>query len=147
MAPLVVLLVVFAIAWLVLRRRGGAFLAARIALAAMLVLTGAAHFTDTDELAAMVPPFVPAPALVVYATGLAELALAVLLVVLDAPVLGWVLALFFVALLPANIYSAVEGVGLGARGVDYLWFRVPLQALFIAWSLVATRALGPGRRR
>jgi uncharacterized membrane protein len=141
MTPLIVLLATFAIALLALRRRGDPRLAARIALAAMLVVTGISHFTMTAALAAMVPPVIPWPVGVVYATGIAELAFAALLLARPGPRLGWLLAAFLVALLPANIYSAIADTGYGASGAAYLWFRVPLQVLFIAWALAATGAL------
>lgn len=141
MEPLVTLLVVFAVASLWLGRRRNLALAGRIALAAMLVLTGASHFTMTEALAQMVPPGLPDPVLLVLATGVLELALALALIVRPSRALGWVLAGLFVALLPANIHSAIAGVGYGGHGVAYLWFRIPLQALFIGWALVSTRVL------
>ena len=150
MAPLLTLIVTFAAAraWTGARRhRGAGARAARAALAAMLVLTGMAHFVSTDAMAQMLPPFLPFATALVYATGLLELAAAALLlwrITHPTPWLGWALAAFFLALLPANVYSAVAEVGLGGHGPVYLWFRVPLQVLFIGWALVATGAL---RRR
>ena len=146
MTPLVTLLVVFAVASLWLRRRGNLALAGRIALAAMLVLTGASHFTMTEALAQMIPPALPEPVLLVLVTGVLELALALALLVRPSRALGWVLAALFVALLPANVHSAIAGVGYGAHGAAYLWFRIPLQVLFIGWALVSTGVLKLQRR-
>ena len=140
MAPLITLLVTFAIAAFVLRSRRDLRLAGRVALAVMLIVTGGAHFTDTASLVAMVPAQVPAATAMVYLTGVAEFVFAALLLVRESPVLGRVLALFFVLLFPANIYSALAEVGLGGHGASYLWFRVPLQILFIVWALVCTNA-------
>ena len=159
MAPLITLLVTFAVAraWTGARSdRDPGARAARIALAAMLILTGVTHFVSTEALARMVPPFLPGAVAIVYATGVFELAAAALLLrrVADpTPWLGWILAGFFLSLLPANIYSAVAETGLGGHGLEYLWFRVPLQVLFIGWTLVATgavrrrRAAPPATRR
>ncbi|MEM9071368.1 MAG: hypothetical protein AAGE52_22875 [Myxococcota bacterium] len=146
MAPLLTLLVTFAVArfWTRGRHPDPTLRAARIAMAAMLVLTGAAHFASTEAMVQMVPAFLPGPVAIVYATGVLELAVAALLlwrVTRPTPWLGWCLAAFFVALLPANIYTAVAEVGLGGHGPAYLWFRVPLQLLFIGWALVATDAV------
>lgn len=151
MAPLVTLLVTFVVAraWTGARRHPDpGRRAARAALAVMLVLTGVAHFVSTEAMVQMVPPFLPGAVAIVYATGLAELAAAGWLlarVARPAPGLGWALAAFFAALLPANVYSAVAEVGLGGHGPAYLWFRVPLQLLFIGWALVATEVV-PRRR-
>jgi uncharacterized membrane protein len=46
---------------------------------------------------------------------------------------SWCLIAFFVAVLPANVYGALNRVGVGEHGPAYLWFRVPLQVLFIGW--------------
>jgi uncharacterized membrane protein len=52
---------------------------------------------------------------------------------------GWLLILFFILILPANIYAAVRHIDYQkatteGNGLHYLWFRVPLQLLFIAWA-------------
>lgn len=147
MAPLVTLLATFVVAraWVGARRHPDpAARAARIALGTMLVLTGIAHFTSTEAMVRMVPPFLPARASIIYATGVLELGVAAALFARfdrRTPWLGWALAAFFVTLLPANIYSAVAETGLGGHGAGYLWFRLPLQGLFIGWALAATGAL------
>src|SRR5690606_10416719 len=82
----------------------------------------------------------PARTFLVHATGVAEFAFALLLLWRPSPALGWVLVAFFLALLPANIYSALHHVGLGGHGPAYLWFRVPLQLFFIAWAAQVTGA-------
>jgi len=51
---------------------------------------------------------------------------------------GWWLIVFFVLMLPANINAAVKKIDYEkgtytGSGPLYLWFRVPLQVLFIAW--------------
>ena len=147
MVPLITLLATFAVAriWSGARRyRDPGLCAARTALAAMLVLTGVAHFVATEAMVQMLPPFLPGASTIVYATGALELIAAALLlwrVARPMPWLGWALAAFFSGLLPVNVYSAVAEVGLGGHGPAYLWFRVPLQLLFIVWALVATGAL------
>lgn len=141
MAPLIALIVTYAAGYVVFRNRPDHTLAGRLALAAMLGVTGVAHFTATDALASMVPPIVPYPVAVVHVTGIAELLFAVLLVARPSPLLGWILVAFLVAVLPANIYAAVYEVGLGGRGAAYLWFRVPLQIFFIAWAAYFTGAV------
>jgi uncharacterized membrane protein len=119
------------------------------ALAVMLVFTGAAHFVPDsvtvmpshDDLTAMVPPFVPAPDLMVYATGVLELAGAAGLVLRATRRLaGRCLALLFVCLIPANIHAAAAGIPLNGDPATPLWFRIPEQAVYIAVALWATRS-------
>lgn len=141
MAPLIALIVTYAAGRLAFRNRPDRTLPGRLALAIMLVVTGVAHFTATDALAAMVPPIVPWPVAVVHVTGIVELLFALLLVIRPTPLLGWTLVAFFVAILPANVYSAVNEVGFGGRGAAYLWFRGPLQLFLIAWAAYFTGAV------
>src|SRR6188508_3462875 len=92
MAPLIVMLA----AWLVARLAGTAGLwvqadswtgALRIALAAMFVFTAVSHFhpRTRPDLIRMVPPRLPAPTLLVTATGVLEFIGAVGLLLPHAP--------------------------------------------------------------
>jgi uncharacterized membrane protein len=137
MAPFVVLCIV-----LLLARAAGALgvrglaswpAATRLGLAAMLCFTAAAHFAPMRaDLVAMVPPWVPRPELVVFLTGLLELAGAVGLLVprtRRAAAVG--LILFLVAVFPANVHAAREGVLLRGEPATPLLPRTLLQLLFI----------------
>lgn len=120
------------------------------ALALMLFMTASAHFVpgdvtvmpNHDDLEAMVPPAVPFGSAMVYLTGVLELLGAIGLVVARTrKPAGICLALLFVALLPANIYAAIEHVEFAGDPATPLWQRIPEQALYIA---VALWSAGPG---
>lgn len=140
MAPLIVLLATFGIVAVVRATLAPPWLdfglCGRIAMSAMLLLTGPSHFFMTDEMVQMLPSWVPERVTIVYVTGVLEiLAAAGLLVPATATLTTWCLVAFFVAVLPANIHAALTRAGIGGHGPAYLWFRVPLQAVFIAWVL------------
>ncbi|MEU4573696.1 MULTISPECIES: hypothetical protein [Nonomuraea] len=114
-------------------------------LAVMLVLTASAHFVPAGvtfmpnhaSMVAMMPPFVPFPSFMVYATGVLELAGAAGLVLgATRRAAGLCLALFFLLVLPANVYAAVADV----PDASPLWLRVPEQVLYIAVALWAADA-------
>ncbi len=111
----------------------------RYALAVMLLFTGSAHFTSVKEiLVRMAPPWVPEPRLVIFVTGILEIlgAIGLLIPGLQRPA-GIALGLFFIAVLPANIYAAHAGLLLGGQPATPVWIRVPIQMVFIAlawWS-------------
>jgi uncharacterized membrane protein len=154
MAPLVVLLLVYAISLAILRVRGREIapgLAGRTALAAMFAFTGVSHFLFTEAMVEMLPPFVPERTLVVQATGVLEIAGAVgLLLPPLRRTAAWCLAAFLVCVFPANVYAAWNSVGMGGHveGPAYLWLRAPLQLLFLAWTLhFGVRDASPRRRR
>lgn len=140
MAPLIILLVTFAALYsldrFVLDGKIGLSLAGRIAMAAMLVATGVSHFTNADEMIAMMPDFTPAKRELVYFTGVCELAAVVGLIwSKTAKLASILLVVFFVLVLPANIAGSLKSVNFGGmeHGPLYLLFRVPLQAFFIWW--------------
>lgn len=146
MKPLFVLLGAFAISLLATRLLAGRFdysLSGRIAMAVMLVFTAIGHFAFTKGMAMMVPDFIPYKTEVIYLTGVVEIVAAIGLLVPGVRVItGWALILFFIVLLPANIKAALEHVDYQNATYDgsgpwYLWFRVPLQVLFIVWTYVS----------
>lgn len=113
--------------------------AGNLAMCLMLILTASGHLLFTKGMEKMVPPFIPFKTLVVYITGAAEiiLGLALLLHATRFPA-GIALIILFLLLLPANIYAAMNHLNMEnpaqkGPGPAYLWFRIPLQALFIGW--------------
>ena len=140
MAPLIILLVTFGLLIILdrflLGERIGLSLTGRIAMAAMLVATGISHFTNTDQMVAMMPDFTPAKRELVYFTGVCELVAVVGLVWNKTARLASVLLIvFFVLVLPANIAGSLKSVNFGGMeyGPLYLLLRVPMQLFFIWW--------------
>ena len=146
MKPLIVLLISFLIVivvFILMRREVDFALSARIALAAMLVFTAVGHFVYNQGMTLMLPQFVPYKKELVYFTGVIEVIAAVGLLIHNVRVLtAWSLILFFIMLLPANIYAAAKHIDYqkatyDGNGFAYLWFRVPLQILFIVWTYIS----------
>jgi uncharacterized membrane protein len=109
----------------------------RFALSIMLVFTGAAHFFKTEEMVQMMPDFVMYKNGWVYLTGVLELLAAGGLVYQRTTLFTSVaLIAFFVLILPANIIGSMKRVELGGmeNGPGYLYFRIPLQILFMLWT-------------
>ena len=114
---------------------------ARIASAVALAVVGVLHFLTPRPFVAHVPPPLPAPLAIVYATGVFEIALAVAL--LTAPgrlrtLTGRVTAAYLLAVFPGNVYVAAAGVPVYPEPWQ-AWARLPLQPLFIAIVLWSTR--------
>ena len=139
MAPLIVMLV----GWLVARSIGaiGAWPptdswsgALRFALAAMFVFTAGSHFhpRTRPDLIRMVPASLPAPALLITATGLLELFGAIgLLGPRTFTAAASALIALLVAMFPANIHAARGGFVIAGRPAMPLVWRLPLQLLWI----------------
>lgn len=142
MVPEITLIAVFLLSLFILRYRHGEFRiaqSARIGMAAMLFVTGGAHFGFARGMAMMLPEIVPFKLGIVYLTGVLEIAAGIgLLLPGMAKRTGWWLIAFFVCITPANIYAALHHVNLETANYDgngpaYLWFRIPLQLFFIGW--------------
>lgn len=144
MKPLIVLLAVFAISFAYTRLFLGdcscyTYQSGDIGMSAMLLLTAIGHFKFGEGMSRMLPPFIPYRRALVYLTGLIEIAAAAgLLVPSTRHLTAILLILFFVLVLPANIYAAIKKVDFekgsyNGKGLQYLWFRIPLQLFFIAW--------------
>jgi uncharacterized membrane protein len=111
--------------------------AAAWSLGALLLLTGCAHFVGLrDDMIRMVPPLFPRPDLLVTLTGVFELLGAIALIPrATRSIAGVALALLFVALLPANIYAAQQGLTFGGEPAPPLALRIPEQLIYIALAL------------
>lgn len=146
MKPLIVLVISFVVAALasrVLRKETDLALAGRIAMSVMLMFTAIGHFVYAEGMRLMMPGFLPFKKELVWITGIFELVLAVGLLFTQTRVsAGWLLVILFVIFLPVNISAALKHVdyqkgNFEGAGPAYLWFRVPLQLLFITWTYLS----------
>jgi uncharacterized membrane protein len=123
----------------------------RVLLGAFLLLAGTGHLTFARaEFQAQVPPWLPLdPDLVVVASGIVELVLGLALLLVPRrarPLVGIVVAAFFVAVFPGNIAQWAEGRdGFGldtdaARAIRLLF--QPLLVIAALWSTGAWTAIG-----
>lgn len=140
MAPLIFLFVTFVALYLINRWLLGGRLSTsfigRASMAVMLIVTGIAHFTNTQQLVEIMPESIPAKTELVYFTGVCELLAVVgLLWSRTARLTSVLLIIFFIAVLPANIAGSLNSVQFGGMeyGPLYLLFRIPVQILFIWW--------------
>ncbi len=142
MKPLIVLLSVFCMALAImffLHGEAHYSLAGRIAMSAMLVFTAIGHFMFSNGMSMMVPVFIPFKKEMVYGTGLLEIVGALgLILAAEQKITAWLLIIFFVLILPSNVFAAMqkldyEKATYDGPGLTYLWFRGPLQLFFIGW--------------
>ena len=147
MAPLIVLLSAFGLSLLIIKIFQGHFQFAppgRIAMSVMLVFTAIGHFLYTKGMTMMIPDFIPFKTEIVYLTGLFEIFAAIGLIIPSIRTkTAWLLIAFFILILPANIWAAIHQVDYQAgtfdgNGLAYLWFRVPLQIVFIIWTYLSS---------
>ncbi len=110
----------------------------------MLLFTAIGHFAFLEGMSAMVPSFIPFKKEVVLVTGIMEILFAIALWFPQyRKTTGWLLILFLILILPANINAAINEINyqtgqLNGPGINYLWFRIPLQAFFAIWVYIAS---------
>lgn len=113
-------------------------LVVRVLVAAFFVFAGVMHFVRPASFIAIVPPWLPSPAALVYISGVFEILGGVGVLVPPVRVAaGWGLVALLWAVFPANIHMAVNKVqpeGLH-MSVTALWLRLPLQfvLMWIVW--------------
>ncbi|KAB5488916.1 hypothetical protein [Flagellimonas hadalis] len=146
MKPLLVLLSVFVVLFVTFKIFRGHYefaLSGRIAMSVMLLFTALGHFVFTKGMTMMLPSFIPFKTEMVYLTGILEIAGAIGLFLPNFRVIiGWLLIVFFLLILPANIYAAFNNIDyqngtFEGNGPSYLWFRIPLQLLFMVWTYLS----------
>jgi uncharacterized membrane protein len=140
MVPFVVLVALFGLCEFTRRvwaTHADAWTSLRLALAGMFLLTASAHWGRRRvDLVRVVPPAFPAPEFLVTVTGLMELAGAVgLMFATTAPYAAIALVALLVAVFPANVHAAREGLSIGGRRVVGLLPRALLQLVFIGSGL------------
>ena len=111
------------------------------------VVAGVMHFVVPKLYVQIVPPSLPRPELLVYLSGVAEVALCLgVLSRRTRRVAAWGIVALLVAVFPANLYMAthdavIEGAPEGIRDPSNAarWGRLPLQAVLLLWAWWYTR--------
>lgn len=105
------------------------------------VLAGALHFAIPKVYRRIIPPWVPAPDAMVYASGVAEIAGgAGMMIASRRRMAGWWLIATMVGVFPAHLHMAMNAEDYDVPGgAVALWARLPFQGVFIAWILHGMR--------
>ncbi len=123
---------------------------ARVGLSLFFIFTAIGHFVKTEEMAAMLPAFVPNRVAIIILTGILELLAAIGVWISRLKrITGLCIMLMLIGFLPANIYSAINRVDFGGHdsGPVYLLVRIPFQFFVIWWAYYATEQQWLSKRR
>ena len=113
-------------------------------MAVFYFVAGVIHLKSPGSFLPIVPDWVPMPVQVVLLTGVAEIAGAIGLMI---PRLRWLagvgLAAYAVAVFPANIKHALDGIAVGGAqlGPGYHVPRLLFQPVLVWWALFAARVI------
>ena len=114
---------------------------ARIVLGAAYIFAGVAHVVSPGGFLKITPAWVPQPEIIVFFTGIAEIAggVALLFIPRLRAAAGVGLALYAVCVFPANINHAINNIAIGAQPLTW-WYHAPrlaLQPVVVWWALWA----------
>ncbi len=126
--------------------------AVRILLGCFLLLAGISHLSfQRTAFLAQVPEWLPMqPELVVLLSGIIEILLGASLLFLSKQqtTVGWIVALFFIAVFPGNIAQLINHKDAFGLNSDLLrWIRLPIQPLLIVLVLWSTGAWSKWRNK
>lgn len=111
-------------------------------LAFFLLTAGVGHFVSANAFMAQVPEWMPMPGAVITVSGVIEMVLAVALMAgRRLPLVGWVVALFFIAVFPGNIsqyLTQTDAFGLDTDAARFI--RLLFQPVLVVWALWSTDA-------
>ncbi len=106
---------------------------------------GANHFVNPDFYTRIMPPWLPWHAELVALSGVAEVALGLLVLIpRTAPVAGWGLVALLVAVFPANVHMALHPEQFPRIPAWLFYARLPLQGVLVWWAYRWTRPAPPG---
>lgn len=116
--------------------------------ALLFIAAGGNHFRRPAFYERMIPPALPSPSLLVAVSGIAEIALGILLLVPRTRRLAaWGIITLLVAVFPANIQMATHADQFPQFSRTALLVRLPLQLVLIGWAWFYTRPVRAGSRR
>jgi uncharacterized membrane protein len=113
--------------------------AGKFVFAMLFLVAGAGHFISPGPFVKIVPPYLPFAPELVFASGVFEVVLGVMLVIPQTTRLAaWGLIALLIAVFPANIYMYQHRELFGVSPLVLL-LRLPLQGILILWAWVYTR--------
>ena len=101
----------------------------------IFIIAGINHFIMPGFYLEIMPPYLPFPIILIYASGLAEIICGTLLIPKQSRKLGaWLTILLLIAVFPANIQMTLDEYQNGGLLFYGSVLRLPLQFLFI-WGI------------
>ena len=111
-----------------------------LGLAGFFLNVGVDHFINPEFYLAIMPPSFPLHAEAVYISGFFEILGGICVLIPSLrKIAGWGLVALLICVYPANIYMAITPEAFPEISIELLYFRLPLQFLFIYWAYSVTR--------
>ncbi|RYF85330.1 MAG: DoxX family protein [Chitinophagaceae bacterium] len=116
-------------------------------MAIAYIAAGINHFINPQLYLSIMPPWLPAHAVLVAVSGVLEILFGLMLFPRRSRRLAaWGLVMLLVAVLPANVQMLLNYIREENPHVWIAVLRLPLQPLLIWWAYVYTRPIGKEKR-
>ena len=104
------------------------------------IFAGVMHFINPDFYMNIMPPYLPWHLFLVYLSGVFEMVFGIMLLIPKAQKFAaWGLILLLIAVSPANIYMAMTPQKFPDFQPIFLYVRLLIQLVLIAWAFWFTR--------
>lgn len=108
-------------------------------MALLYGLAGLNHFRNPKMYIRIIPPFFPNPTLLNMLSGIAEIALGILLIIpATSKLAAWGIVLLLIAVFPANVFMVTDERASFGLPKWILWLRLPIQFVLIFWAFQYT---------
>ena len=116
------------------------YIGSKFLLGFLLVIGGIAHFNNTEFYIKAMPSFLPFGEFIVYASGVIEILLGLLLVISKTSRnAAFAIIVLFIAIFPANVNMYLNHSDFPEMSETALLIRLPIQLLLIGWAYIYTR--------
>jgi uncharacterized membrane protein len=103
-------------------------------LGTLFVIAGILHFIHTAVFVRIMPPWLPQALLLVYVSGVCEVIGGIgILIPAFRKLAGLGLIALLLAVFPANVHMALNHQEFSSIPAAFLWIRLPMQFVIIAW--------------
>ena len=108
-----------------------------ISLSVILFIAGFTHLIKPQIYLKAMPPYIPYHYELIIISGIFEVIFSAgLLFKASIKITSWLLAIFFIAILPSHIHVSLNGIEFfGITSKYLLWLRTLLQSVFIFWAI------------
>ena len=104
-------------------------------MAFLYIAAGVYHFVKPKFYLYMMPPYIPAPKLMVSLSGVAEIVCGIMLLFPETRSIGaWGIILMLILFFSVHSYMLTEEAKFFKISKTFRWLRIPLQFFFIWWA-------------
>jgi uncharacterized membrane protein len=109
-------------------------------MSVLYIIAGINHFLNVPFYERIMPPWLPDHAMLIYASGIAEISCGALLIPTSTrKAAAWATIVLLILIFPANIQMMINYINTNNPQLWLAILRLPLQVMLILWAKLYTR--------